>query len=400
MSASPTPTHFLIDKSDFIRTWWDLGFHSQYALLKAPTGFGKTWLLHLIQDFFDKNGEGVGALKSAMVMADQAFVSANFRRYRVLFVDFGSFLGDTHEAAQTAFGARPHMTGGEYFRELTATETDSFILLIDNLDFPMLLGYLNDFQEEAIEFVTGFLEAMSGCKRIMRCLMTASLGLFLKDVTAMLPYGCFTADIYHGIFGQYLGFTVDAVRMIKESCREQIDASVTYTGLQRKFGGYYTGAPNSIELMHPLGVIPVCEILHSSQDFKVLAAVNSFSDRMPLLTTLFRKMDIEYLKLIKLIHSLDSLDIHRASGQNSSEDSLAAGQTTYGFIDFVLVLHDLGLLTKRGAGSNFSIANADAMMALMRLCDAFMTERIPMFAEADAELDEILEYDINDPMYE
>lgn len=358
-------------------------------MLKGPKGFGKTWLLHLVQEFFDKNWELNTKLDTAEIMKDKIFVAANFRRYRVISVDFARLSGDTFEKARSAFGAPLGMTGAEYFHKLTESERNPFILLVDNLDFPLFHGYLNGFQDEVIEFVGGFLDAMGQRDLIMRCLITSALSLFVKDVISNLPPSILTVDIYDGWLGQYLGFTVEAVRMIKERCSEYIDASVTYSGLQRRFGGYFSGAPNQMELMHPLGIIPVCRVMDSNMDVRIIAKVTAFKDSMPLLVALFRKMEICYEHLLRLIHSTDHMDIQRDCDHGSTSTS------KYSFIDYVLVLHDLGLMTRRTNQDTFSIVNADAMMTLIQISNTFMIERIDLRNQElkDAELEELLNHE-------
>lgn len=191
---------FYIDKTDFIRQWWD--YADEVTLITRPRRFGKTLNMSTVECFFSNRYEGRGDLFEGRRVWEDETLRALQGTYPVIFMTFagvksGYARGEETrqqnvEAVKTAvkqilfdmYAKYRHIMESEKFddndREFYASVNDNMtdkmaqmavrrlcsylekyygkkvIVLLDEYDTPMQEAWLYGYWEEAVAFFKGF----------------------------------------------------------------------------------------------------------------------------------------------------------------------------------------------------------------------------------------------------
>lgn len=345
-----------IDRSGFLKAWWDTG--APVSLLAGPPGFGKTSLLKMTEEFFSQRSR-VGSPAGSRVAAEGEFVRQHQHKHKVVSFDFGSMRGGTFKEALAELRA----TGYKAKLAQVVSSRSKLIVLIDNLDYALMAGFLGEHHGETIVFMNTFLTTIFASRSVERCLMTAHISLFLRELEPSLPRHMQTHSIYDPVLGQYLGIPLPVLL-------EAIGSENACVPLVlHKLGGY-------CRLGQPEAPQPLNHVLHSRGLIRFLGAsstreaceTNAFEDLGATILELAEVFGVGYEQLLHLIHSTAPLDYTNPSAGPPDDCS-----RPYSFSDFITVLHDFGLLTCRaapaGGSSEMLIPNSDARIFLLRLSD-------------------------------
>ncbi len=127
-----TNQYFFIDKSDFIREWWENG--DTATLITRPRRFGKTLNLHMLECFFSNRFAGRSDLFEGLSIWKKDAYRQLQGSYPVIFLSFASLKCQTYESAMEAFNLLFMQLYAEYeylMEEdfLTAKEKEYFELI-------------------------------------------------------------------------------------------------------------------------------------------------------------------------------------------------------------------------------------------------------------------------------
>jgi len=90
--------YFYIDKTDFIREWWESG--DDVTLITRPRRFGKTLTMNMVEQFFSIQYADRGALFEGLsIWKDEKYQKLQ-GTYPVIFLSFASIKGESYESAK------------------------------------------------------------------------------------------------------------------------------------------------------------------------------------------------------------------------------------------------------------------------------------------------------------
>lgn len=89
---------FFIDKSDFIKEWWEN--RDAVTLITRPRRFGKTLNLNMMECFFSRKYEGRGDLFEGLSIWEEEAYRKLQGSYPVIFISFADIKGNTFEKAK------------------------------------------------------------------------------------------------------------------------------------------------------------------------------------------------------------------------------------------------------------------------------------------------------------
>ena len=93
--------YFLIDKTDFIKEWWENG--DAVTLITRPRRFGKTLNLDMMNCFFSRTYEGRGELFEGLSIWEEKSPNGDYKyrrlqgSYPVISLSFADIKGETFE---------------------------------------------------------------------------------------------------------------------------------------------------------------------------------------------------------------------------------------------------------------------------------------------------------------
>ena len=90
--------YFFIDKSDFIREWWESG--DAVTLITRPRRFGKTLNLNMLDCFFSNRYADRGDLFEGLSTWEEEKYRKLQGTYPVIFLSFAGIKGTTYESAR------------------------------------------------------------------------------------------------------------------------------------------------------------------------------------------------------------------------------------------------------------------------------------------------------------
>mgnify|MGYP002423466171 CR=1 FL=1 len=234
-----TKGYFYIDKTRFIREWWESG--DSVTLLTRPRRFGKTLNLSMLEKFFSVEYAGRGDLFEGLSIWEDEKYRELQGTYPVIFLSFASVKETNYDSARKRICQLIAEEYGKYVfllekGGLTETEKESFlrktmdmsdidatyalhqlslylsryygkkvIILLDEYDTPMQEAYVNGFWEEIVAYIRSMFNAtfktnpylecaiMTGITRVSKESIFSDLNN-LKVVTA-------TSDKYADSFG-------------------------------------------------------------------------------------------------------------------------------------------------------------------------------------------------------
>lgn len=264
--------YFYIDKSDFIKDWWENG--DAVTLIARPRRFGKTLIMDMLYKFFSIRQEGDGGLfKNLNIWREEKYKSLQ-GTYPVIFMSFADIKCNNY---REAFLAICRLIAREYKKHIFLTEDEKLpevcknqfyrvmngnadigemrtslnqlseylchyygkkvILLLDEYDTPMQEAYLHGYWEELTGFLRGFFNSTFKTnpyleRAIMTGITRVSKESFFSELNNLTVAGV-TSRQYETAFG----FTEEEVyQAMKEyGLEDQVqDVKLWYDGF--KFG--------------------------------------------------------------------------------------------------------------------------------------------------------------------
>ena len=185
--------YFYIDKTDFIREWWDSG--DAVTLIARPRRFGKTLNMSMLEQFFSLKYAGRSDLFEGLSIWEHEEYRSIQGTYPVLFLSFANVKETTYEAAkykicqvlESIYIQNYFLVDSgvltekdkEYFDRVSAGmyEGDAtvalnrlceylyryygkkVIILLDEYDTPMQEAYVNGFWDELVAFTRSMFNA-------------------------------------------------------------------------------------------------------------------------------------------------------------------------------------------------------------------------------------------------
>lgn len=179
--------NFYIDKTDFIRQWWESD--DEVTLIARPRRFGKTLNMSMLEKFFSVNYKGRKELFQGLRIWDDKRYRELQGTYPVIFLSFADIKEKTFEKAQKKICKIIEMMYNRYdfllegdvlnenekknFREMSSRMTDDLvslslkalseylcrfygkkvIILMDEYDTPMQEAYTGGYWEEMSAFI-------------------------------------------------------------------------------------------------------------------------------------------------------------------------------------------------------------------------------------------------------
>ncbi len=188
---------FYIDKTDFIREWWETG--SEVTLITRPRRFGKTLNMSMLECFFSRKYEGRADLFDGLSIFEQDSDKEKYRnlqgRFPVIFLTFANIKADEYAEMEKKI---TETIAGLYESNRYLLETDclsenekeyyksikigmpsdiavgavhrmacfmqryykeNVIILLDEYDTPMQEAWLSGYWNKAVSFFSSFFNA-------------------------------------------------------------------------------------------------------------------------------------------------------------------------------------------------------------------------------------------------
>lgn len=185
--------YFYIDKTDFIREWWESG--DSVTLITRPRRFGKTLNMSMVEKFFSANYKDRGDLFQNLKIWDSEKYKKLQGTYPVLFLSFASIKDSSYMAARESicrtieeqYNINDFLLKGNllnekekaYYQKVCADMEDSVasaalrslsdflgryygkkvIILLDEYDTPMQEAYVNGYWSEMVAFIRSLFNA-------------------------------------------------------------------------------------------------------------------------------------------------------------------------------------------------------------------------------------------------
>ncbi len=185
--------YFYIDKTDFIREWWESG--DSVTLITRPRRFGKTLNMSMVEKFFSANYKDRGELFQNLRIWENEKYKKLQGTYPVLFLSFASIKDSSYKAARESicriieeqYNINDFLLKGNllnekekaYYKEVCADMEDSVasvalrslsgflgryygkkvIILLDEYDTPVQEAYVNGYWSEMVAFIRSLFNA-------------------------------------------------------------------------------------------------------------------------------------------------------------------------------------------------------------------------------------------------
>ena len=179
--------YFYIDKTDFIKEWWEGG--DSVTLITRPRRFGKTLNMSMLDKFFSVKYKEQGDLFQGLSIWENEKYRKLQGTYPVLFISFAGIKENTFEGARESICRmieeqynkhdylleKDLLNGKEkdFYQKVSADMSDSVaavslrslsdylgrcygknvIILLDEYDTPMQEAYANGYWEEMVAFI-------------------------------------------------------------------------------------------------------------------------------------------------------------------------------------------------------------------------------------------------------
>ena len=178
--------YFYIDRTDFIRQWWDCG--DEVTLITRPRRFGKTLNMSMVEKFFSTGYAGRDELFQGLAIWKNESYRKLQGTYPVLFISFAGIKENFYAGArenicrviEEQYNKHDYLLEGEllngkekaFYQKVCAEMSDSVaaaslralsdflgryygkkvIILLDEYDTPMQEAYVNGYWEELVAF--------------------------------------------------------------------------------------------------------------------------------------------------------------------------------------------------------------------------------------------------------
>ncbi len=185
--------YFYIDKSDFIREWWESG--DSVTLITRPRRFGKTLNMSMVEKFFSANYKDRGELFQNLRIWENEKYKKLQGTYPVLFLSFASIKDSSYKAARESicriieeqYNINDFLLKGNllnekekaYYKEVCADMEDSVasvalrslsgflgryygkkvMILLDEYDTPVQEAYVNGYWSDMVAFIRSLFNA-------------------------------------------------------------------------------------------------------------------------------------------------------------------------------------------------------------------------------------------------
>ena len=231
--------YFYIDKTDFIREWWESG--DSVTLITRPRRFGKTLNMSMVEKFFSANYKDRGELFQNLKIWESEKYKKLQGTYPVLFLSFASIKDSSYKAARESicrtieeqYNINDFLLKGNllnekekaYYQEVCADMEDSVasaalrslsgflgryygkkvVILLDEYDTPMQEAYVNGYWSEMVAFIRGLFNATFKTNpHLERALMTGITRISKESICSdlnNLRVISTTSDNYADSFG-------------------------------------------------------------------------------------------------------------------------------------------------------------------------------------------------------
>ena len=188
---------FYIDKTDFIREWWETG--SEVTLITRPRRFGKTLNMSMLECFFSRKYEGRADLFEGLSIFGHDSDREKYRnlqgRFPVIFLTFANIKADRYtemenkisEVIASLYNENYYLLDGdclntnekEYYKKvkigmpsdiavgavhqmacfMQRYYNENVIILLDEYDTPMQEAWLSGYWNKAVSFFSSFFNA-------------------------------------------------------------------------------------------------------------------------------------------------------------------------------------------------------------------------------------------------
>jgi len=188
---------FYIDKTDFIREWWETG--SEVTLITRPRRFGKTLNMSMLECFFSRKYEGRADLFDGLSIFGHDSDREKYRnlqgKFPMIFLTFANIKADRYaemenkiaEVIASLYNENDYLLHGdclntnekEYYKKIkTGMPSDiavgavhqmacfmqryyneNVIILLDEYDTPMQEAWLSGYWNKAVSFFSSFFNA-------------------------------------------------------------------------------------------------------------------------------------------------------------------------------------------------------------------------------------------------
>lgn len=181
-----TEEYFYIDKSGFIKEWWENG--DSVTLITRPRRFGKTLNMSMLEKFFSVNYKDRGDLFEGLFIWEQEKYRKLQGTYPVLFLSFAGIKENSYEEARESicriieeqYNKHDYLLNGNllnekekaFYQKISANMQDNIataslrylsdflgryygkkvIILLDEYDTPMQEAYVNGYWKEIVSF--------------------------------------------------------------------------------------------------------------------------------------------------------------------------------------------------------------------------------------------------------
>ena len=185
--------YFYVDKSSFIKKWWENA--DVVTLITRPRRFGKTLNLSMLDHFFSNKYDNGEQLFKGLLIWNEVKYHSLVNKFPVLFISFASVKGTTYETARkqiiqeivALYRNNNHLSEGDVMidkdkafwnmvsydmDDATATTAINFlcemmtryynkkvIILLDEYDAPMQEAYTDGFWDEMAGFIRNLFNA-------------------------------------------------------------------------------------------------------------------------------------------------------------------------------------------------------------------------------------------------
>ncbi|KAI4447877.1 hypothetical protein C823_002396 [Eubacterium plexicaudatum ASF492] len=305
--------YFYVDKTDFIKEWWENG--DTVTLITRPRRFGKTLTMRMVEQFFSIRYAGRKNLFENLSIFKEETYRTLQGTYPVLFLSFANVKADNYKEAregiiqeivdvydQNAFlmnyvGLTDHerevfykvnenmsdMTAARSLLRLSGLLSKYYnkrvILLLDEYDTPMQEAYVNGYWEQLVGFIRGLFQAAFKTNPYLeRGIMTGITRISKESIFSDLNNPV-SATVTSRKYATAFGFTESEVRR----ALEEFQLSDQEAEVKRWYDGFTIGACNHI--YNPWSITQFLD----NREFKPYWA-NTSSNR--LVTKLIRKSDI------------------------------------------------------------------------------------------------------------
>ncbi len=188
---------FYVDKTDFIREWWETG--SEVTLIMRPRRFGKTLNMSMLECFFSRKYEGRADLFDGLSIFGHDSDREKYRnlqgRFPVIFLTFANIKADRYtemenkisEVIASLYNENYYLLDGdclntnekEYYKKIKIGMprdiavgavhqmacfmqryyNENVIILLDEYDTPMQEAWLSGYWDKAVIFFSSFFNA-------------------------------------------------------------------------------------------------------------------------------------------------------------------------------------------------------------------------------------------------